>query len=79
MISRQSSTLSLLLDQVRQHPAFPELLKAVQAPALPQFRASQAAEVEKARAEWIFSSGKKQQHDMWLALLTGKPPKENYD
>jgi hypothetical protein len=60
-----------LLADLRQHQGFPDLLKAVEAPRLPRFKTSQAQEVEKARAEWIFRSGQLAQHETWLALLTG--------
>lgn len=62
------------LIDIRQHPLFPELLKAVPAPKIRRFRKSEAAEAEKARAEWIYLSGKCDQHDAWLALLTGQAP-----
>lgn len=64
--------VAALLADLRQHPAFPLLLKAVETPQLPRFKASQAQEAEKARATWIYQSGKKDQHDAWLFLLTGQ-------
>lgn len=70
----QSPALQSLLADLRQHPAFPELLKAVETPIVPRFRKSKAGSVEEARAEWIHQSGKREQHDLWLAILTGKVP-----
>lgn len=66
---------SLLLD-LRQHPAFPELLAAVEKPRIPQFRKSKAASVEEARADWIFTSGQVAQHNKWLLMLTGQVPQD---
>lgn len=66
--------LKSLLADLRQHPGFPELLKAVETPQIPRFRKSRAGDVESARAEWIHQSGKREQHEMWLAFLTGKVP-----
>jgi hypothetical protein len=68
--------VAALLADLRQHPNFPDLLKAVEVPRLPRFRISQAAEVEKARAEWIYKSGQRNQHDAWLAFLTGEAQQE---
>jgi hypothetical protein len=67
-----SDALASLINDLRQHPAFPDLIAAIPAPTIPRFRVSQAAEVEKARAAWIFESGKQAQHDLWLTILTGK-------
>lgn len=44
----------------------------VDQPRLPQFRTSSAAEVEKARSLWIYESGRLDQHENWIAALTGK-------
>lgn len=68
----QSPLLKALLLDLRQHPHFPLLLEAIPKPALPRFKISQAQEVEKARANWIYRSGQADQHEMWLALLTGE-------
>ena len=76
---QRSRTLEALLAELRQHPAFQELLKAVHRPQPPQFKVSQAQEADAFGALAIYASGKRAQHEMWLALLTGQPPKENYD
>lgn len=67
-----SPRLQSLLMDLRQHPAFPELVKAVEMPKLPRFKRSQAQAVEAERSNWIFQSGKREQHESWLALLTGQ-------
>lgn len=67
-----SPALKSFLEDLRQHPLFPELIRAVEAPQLPQFRISEAEQVERARAKWIFESGRKAQHDAWMRVLTGK-------
>ena len=72
---RISPSLAHLLVELRQHPAFPELLQ-VEAPRLPRFRPSQAEEAAKAHATWVYQSGRRDQHDYWLALLTGQATKE---
>ncbi len=72
-----SSTLAALLADLRQHPHFPELLRAVEAPQLPRFKTSEAAEPEKAQAKWIYTSGKLDQHEAWLGMLTGQPRRTN--
>jgi hypothetical protein len=61
-----------LLADLRQAQGFLELLKALETPRLPRFKASQAQEAEKARATWIYESGRLDQHERWLAFLTGK-------
>jgi hypothetical protein len=69
---KPNPAVAALLADLRQHPAFPDLLTAVEAPRLRRFKHSQAGEVEKARALWIYTSGRCDQHDDWLALLTGQ-------
>ena len=69
-----SSALTSLLLDLRQHPAFKEFLAENPVPPLPRFKRSQAVEVERARAEWIYQSGKRDQHDVWIAFLTGQVP-----
>ena len=71
----RSPMLHQLLEDLRQHPAFPDLKKAVAAPQLPRFKISQAVEPDQAFAAWAYNSGKRDQHDAWLALLTGEVPK----
>lgn len=65
-----------LLAHLRQHPAFKDLLTAVEAPRLPPFKTSQAQDPHKAFGLYAYHSGRRYQHDAWLELLTGAPPKE---
>ncbi len=74
-IPNLTQELRALLVDLRQHPAFPVLLRAIQAPQLPRFRTSQAQQPDQAFASWAYVSGKRDQHDAWLALLTGQAPK----
>jgi hypothetical protein len=71
-----SAVLQSLLLNIRQHEGFPELLKAMEPSPLRPFRLTQADQVEKARAQWIYESGKIAQHETALAILTGKTPSE---
>ena len=64
---------AFILD-LRQHSMFPLLIKAMESPSIPRFRASQANDVERARAQWIYQSGKKDQHDAVIHFLTGEIP-----
>lgn len=70
-----SQGLRDLLFTMRQHPAFPELLKAVDAPEPKQFRARSDETADQQMADWIHRSGRKQQHTIWLDfLMNGDPP-----
>ena len=65
-----------LLAHLRQHPAFPDLLTAVEVQRLPRFKTSQAQDPHKAFGLYAYHSGRRDQHDAWLTLLTGEAPKE---
>lgn len=67
-----SPVLQSLLLEIRQHPAFPELLAAVQVPQLPRFKESEAEKSEKSKSTWVFRSGMLKQHEVWLHTLTGR-------
>ncbi len=71
MILRHSSTLEALLRLLRQHPALPELLRAIPEPQLPRFKISESQEPDKAFGKWAYASGKRDQYESTLALLTG--------
>lgn len=71
--------LKEFLSFIRSNPNFPELIKAVERPRVSPFRMSEAEQSEKARAKWIFESGKLHQHNAWLALLEGKPTSDTED
>lgn len=72
----QSPVLKELLLNIRQHPGFEELKSVVEKPRVRPFRASEADQVEKARAQWIFDSGRLAGHDAWLRMLTGEVQEE---
>lgn len=67
-----SPELETFLRELRAHPLWASLVKSVQAPRLPRFRRSQAAEVEKARAEWIYESGRRDMYDYFVTMLLGE-------
>lgn len=71
-----SPVLISLLEYVRGHEGFDELLKAVDRPRIRPFVKSKAADAERSRAEWIFESGQLDQHERWLALLSGRVPQD---
>lgn len=72
-MSTQSSSLSDLLFHIRQHPAFPELLRAVEKPRLPRFKKSMKT-IEEMGAQTLFVSGQLAQDDTWRTILTGDSP-----
>lgn len=71
-----TEALKDLLFKVRQHPAFQELLEAVEAPRTPRYRPSKGKDVPTLGAETIYASGALDQHDRWIALLTGQASQE---
>lgn len=71
-----NAQLHSFLIELRQHPLFPMLLAEVEKPKLRPYKASEADQVERARAQWIFESGQLKQHDAWLAVLTGTDPSD---
>lgn len=75
--NKVSPALQDLLANIRQHPGFSDLLKIMDPPEIPRFKRSQAADVEKARADWIYQSGRRDQFDQTVVLLSGQqiPPK----
>lgn len=64
-----SKALDDLLFTIRQHPAFQELLIAVDPPEVKQFRPSEAPETQ--YADFIFRSGRRLQHESWRQFLIG--------
>lgn len=67
-----SPALQSLLFSIRQHAAFPELLKAVEAPQLKTFKPSSGDDLQQAGAKFAHYSGRKDQHDNWRSFLTGE-------
>lgn len=61
-----------LLLLIRQHEGLPELIASIECPRIKRYRPGQADQIEKARADWIYQSGQVDQHQRWLAALTGK-------
>ena len=66
-----SQKLNELLFAIRQHSAFRELLEAVEAPPVTEFKPS--GDAQKQYADYIFRSGRKLQHDCWRQFLIGEP------
>lgn len=62
-----TSQLRDLLLTIRQHPAFKELLEAMETPEVKPFR---LATHEGQYEEWIFRSGRAQQNENWRLFLT---------
>lgn len=66
-----SPALASLLFEIRQHPAFPELLNAVERPRAPRFKPNGAETAEQFGAKAIYASGAQAQHDAWIQFLSG--------
>ena len=69
-----SAVLKSLLLHIRQHEGYRELLTSVEKPTIRPFVKSKAANVEQSRSEWIFDSGRQEQHEKWLQFLSGEVP-----
>lgn len=69
-----SKPLDELLFTMRQHPAFGELLNALAAPPVHEFKES--GDAQKQYADYIFRSGRRRQHNAWLQFLTGEPSQQ---
>lgn len=76
---KESDALLNLFRIMREHPGFNELISRIPAPTVPRFTTAKIDDGDRAYIEWIFKSAKREHHNQWVALLTGKPPKENYD
>jgi hypothetical protein len=68
--------LKLLLEDIRQHPAFPELLKAVSCPPMPRFKPNSPESTEIMGSKFLFASGQADQHERWLTFLRGTTQQE---
>lgn len=66
-MSKQLDDLLLLM---RQHDAFPELLKAIETPEPRPYSPAKGATFAEQQADWIFRSGRKSQDLLWRAFLT---------
>lgn len=71
-----SSVLDSLLLYIRQHDGYREFLTAVERPRIRPFVKSKSANVEQSRSEWIFESGQLEQHERWLAFVSGTIPQD---
>jgi hypothetical protein len=69
---KNAGGLKDLLERMREHPCFPDLLEAVKPPDLRQFRPGKDQEGQK--DEFVFRSGRIQQHTLWQEFLTKFDP-----
>lgn len=65
-----------LLEDIRQHPAFPDLLQAVMCPPLPRIKPNSMDSAEIMGAKFLFASGQADQHERWLIFLRGTTQQE---
>lgn len=70
-----SGGLRDLLELMRQHQAFPELLAAVQTPGLKSFKPT-ADDAGKQTTEWIYRSGQRLGHEQWRQFLINGDPRQ---
>lgn len=63
-----------LLFKLRQHPSFPDFLRAVDRPRMPRFKKYSKGTLEDMGAQTVFVSGRLEQDDTWRAFLTGEAP-----
>lgn len=59
-----------LLQHMREHPSFKEMLDKMQPPKMELFKPSKQESVEEQTAKWMHRSGLHQQHVRWLEFLT---------
>lgn len=64
--------LDSLLFDIRQHPAYQELLSKVERPKITRFRPSQKLTLEQVGANASYESGQIAQDNAWRSLLTGE-------
>lgn len=69
-----SAALADLLTQMREHPAFGELLRQVEAPNLPPFK--EGEDPSKQYAVFTFRSGARRQDEIWRQFLTSFQPSQ---
>ena len=70
-----SQGLRDLLELMRQHPSFYELISAVKAPELRSFKPT-ADDAEKQTTEWIYRSGQRLGHEQWKQFLMIGDPRQ---
>lgn len=70
-----SAQLDELFFLIRQHAAFQELLKGPgEPPTVKPFKPSEDADAQ--FADFIFRSGRRQQHESWRQFLIGEQEKK---
>lgn len=73
-MNQPSDVLKSLLFDMRQHPAWPELLEYLKPNAsIPRYSPKDGEDVEKSRSTWIYRSGLWGHYEVVLSKLTGKP------
>lgn len=65
-----SAALDDLLRTMREHPAFDELLGAVNPPPLTLYSQNSSKDAATQQADYIFGSGRHRQHMIWREFLT---------
>lgn len=63
-----------LLERMREHPAFPELLKGVSAPVIQTFK--EGDDPQKQFAIFACRSGARRQDEIWRQYLTSYLPSQ---
>jgi len=71
------SGLQDLLERMREHPAFNELLAAIEAPTPRLYKPGENADTQ--AADWIFRSGRQMQNQIWREYLTKGIPRSGED
>lgn len=75
-----AAALQDLLEWLREHPAFPELLKLIESnAAIKPYRPDTTDEAAQQQADWIFRSGRQYQTQVVKELLTKYQPLKNED
>lgn len=70
-----TEALKTLLFDLRAHPGFQDLLKAVEAPRRIRYR--RGIDLQAMGAEFVYFSGALDQHERWIALLKGSSLQED--
>lgn len=65
-----SSELNQLLRELRGDPRWERLLKEIPVPQLPRYRASDSADPQRTHDEWVYQSGRLNEHESLMAFLT---------
>lgn len=69
-----SAGLQDLLERMREHPAFPELLRGVGVPVVPTFK--EGEDPQKQFALFACRSGARRQDEIWRQYLTSFRPSQ---